>query len=186
MTRWSDDPARRGGAAVVIPLSKTKLVFLVAGALGFVGLAAVLWLIGGTGSGIEAVMIRGLAIATAAFFGLCGWFGARKLCDPAPGLILDHEGIVDNSSMISVGRIRWHESTGIRFTTFSGQRFLTIDVEDPGRFQRRGGWLRRKVNEANVWLVGSSINISANSLRVSFEELRGQVSECYRIYGRGG
>jgi len=65
-----------------------------------------------------------------------------------------------------------------------GRQFLTVEVADPKRFVERGGFLRRKLNEVNAWLVGSSINISANSLKISFDELTKQVSEFYRVYGR--
>jgi hypothetical protein len=57
---------------------------------------------------------------------------------------------VDNSSALSVGRIYWREITGIRSSMVSGQRFLTIDVVDPGRFTGRGGLLRRGLDAANV------------------------------------
>jgi hypothetical protein len=169
---------------VAIPLNKRKLVVLVLAALGFVVVGVMVWLLADAIPGLGSLLIKGAAVLVVGFCGLCGAYGLLKLFDTAPGLVLDQQGIIDNSSAVAAGRIRWDEITEIRFSTLEGQQFLTVQVANPKRFVEMGGFFRRMLNRANTWLVGSSINISASSLRISFDELTKQISEFYRVYGR--
>jgi hypothetical protein len=158
-------------AEVTIPLSKTKVALLVLGAVAFVGGSVWLWMIAETQGRYNPLFVKGIALAGAAFFGLCGVYGCVKIIDGKPGLIIDAAGIVDNSSAVAAGRIPWGEITGLRVCSIAGQRFLTIDVADPKKYVARGGSFRRMMNAANARLTGSPINISASSLCVQFDEL---------------
>jgi hypothetical protein len=156
---------------VVIPLSKTKVALLLLGALAFVGASVWIWSVADAQPLFNPLYARGVALAGASFFGLCFVYGCIKLFDRRPGLIIDAEGLVDNSSGLAVGRIPWADIIGIRITEISGQRLLTIEVVNPRKYVERGGIFTRMLNAANVKLTGSPINISSNSLRLKFDEL---------------
>jgi hypothetical protein len=169
---------------LVIPVAKGSLArFFVISVLGVAGFAYLLF--GRTAdSSVPALLLRGLSAAGILFCAISGVFAARRLFDPTPGLVLDAEGLIDHSSVIGAGRVRWDEITEIRVTKSGPQRFLTVVVDDPRKFIDRGGSLRRKVYEANHRKAGSPVNVTTRTLRIPFEELVAKTSEFYRRYGR--
>lgn len=166
----------------VIPLSKRKIVLLLLGCGAFV--AGSIWIgyIADAQQRYNPLLMKGAALAGASFFGLCGIYGCIKFFDGRPGLILDAEGIVDHSSAVAAGRIPWSEITGLKVSEIAGQRFLTIKVVNVQKYVERGSILKRMLNRANTKMVGSPINISANALRMSFDELLRVLTGAYEKY----
>ncbi len=162
---------------VIIPLSKRKVALLLLGSLAFVGTSIWLWFIAGWD-----LRMKGAALAGMSFFGLCGIYYLIKICDSRPGLIINVQGIEDNSSAISAGRIPWGEITGLKVSEIFGQRFVTIEVVNPRKYVERGGSFKRMLNAANVKLVGSPINISSNSLQLNFNELLSLLTQALKRY----
>jgi hypothetical protein len=115
--------------------------------------------------------MKAVAIAGVSFFGLCALCGCFKVFDTRPGLIIDDQGIVDNSSAVGAGRILWDEVVALNVSEIAGQRFITIVVADPEKFVGRGVFLSRMLNAVNTKMTGSPINISSNSLGLKFDEL---------------
>jgi hypothetical protein len=126
-----------------------------------------------------------IAIACIAFFGLCGLSALFKLFDFSPGLVIDAEGIVDNSSGVSAGRIPWSDIRGFTVTTVQGQRFLTVKVANPKKYVQRGHVLKRLLVNANATYFGGAIQISANSLKIDFDELVRVANEFREKYRSG-
>jgi hypothetical protein len=169
----------------VIPVAKGSLArFFAVSLLGIAGFGYLAFGRPGDTTPL-ALLLRGLSAAGILFCTLSGVFAARRLFDPRPGLVLDAEGLIDNSNVIGAGRVRWDEITEIRVTRAGPQRFLTVVVEDPRRFIDRGGSLRRRVYEANYRKAGSPVNVTARTLRIPFDDLVAATSEYYRRYGRG-
>lgn len=173
-----------------IYLSKVKITFLIVLAIMFVVLGV--WLLTLDPQRIEnarrfnsPVLIYGTAIAAIVFFGLCGIVGVRKLFDNSPGLILTAEGIYDNSSGVSGGLIPWREVVGISEYQIQRQKFVSILVQDPEKYVKRGNALKRMTNRANIKMCGTPINISANALKISYAELLQSIQEYYQN-GRSG
>lgn len=173
-------------AEVVIPVSKRKLVLLLVGSVAAVGASIWIWSIAETQARFNPFYVRGVALAGAAFFGLCAVYGCIKAFDSRPGLIIDPEGLVDNSSAVAAGRIFWAEITGLKVSSVAGQRFLTITVVDPQKYVARGGVFKRMLNAANTKMTGSPINLSSNALRLKFEELVRLLTEAFDQYKRAG
>ncbi|MSU76948.1 MAG: hypothetical protein EXS16_02515 [Gemmataceae bacterium] len=165
--------------AVAIPLNKAKIVLLCLGSCAFVGAGIWMWHIAETASTLDAIWLTGVGLANVSFFGLCGVYGLLKLFDFRPGLTIDAEGIVDNSSAVAVGRIPWNDVKGFRICEISGQRFVVIEVFNPESYFKRGGFFARMMNAANKDLTGSPINISSNSLAVNFDELVRLLAEAF-------
>ncbi len=187
----TDDKAPHDAAdRICIPLSRTKLVLGLVGAVLFVGLSIVLW-IAGEGPGwlgwIVGGRLRFVAVIGASFFGLCAVYGAVKLFDRKPGLIIDRQGLIDNSSAVAAGRIPWDEITGYRAWSTHRQRMLVIDVVDPRKYQARGWRGRQWLDSMNTRLTGSPIVISANSLAIGFDKLEQILAAALAIHrGREG
>jgi hypothetical protein len=163
----------------VIALSRRKLILMIGGALLFV--AAGVWLMVACNDGslvatlgrfVPPWFVHGLG-AAGALFGAAGVvYGIAKSRDKKPGLILDSEGMVDNSSAVAAGFIPWSEVTSLDIFQIQSQRMLVVHVTDPGKYIERGSALKRALNRANAGMCGSPIVISSNALEIPFDELR--------------
>ncbi|MEL6871074.1 MAG: STM3941 family protein [Pseudomonadota bacterium] len=168
----------------VVALSKVKIVIALLGIIVFVALGA--WLLSLDAESIEGqrrfsnvTFVHGLGVVSIVFFGLCGVLGVRKLLDRSPGLILSKEGILDNSSGISLERIPWSEVTGISEYQIQRQKFISIQLKDPEKYINKANALKRMTHRANMKMCGTPMNISANSLKMSYDELRDTIIEYY-------
>jgi hypothetical protein len=151
-----------------IPLSKTKLSLVILGSLAFV--VGGIWLTFYVE--YDSFMQPLAGILSMAFFGLTGAIGIRKLLDNRPGLIINEQGIHDNSSGLSAGFIPWEDIENIGEITIKNQTFLQIFVKDPQKYLNRAQGWQKPAQKINYQWYGSVINISANSLKISFLELK--------------
>ena len=159
---------------MVVPLSKWKLVLLLAGAVGFVALG--FWLYH------FAEEMRSLAWLEVKF-----WSGAAiGFFDRRPGLVIDDAGLIDNSSGLSAGRIPWSDIKGFTVNTIEKQRILAIEVHDPGKYVRQAHPLKRPVIELNARHYGSPIQISAHALAIDFDTLVKAITDAHARYWRTG
>jgi hypothetical protein len=167
---------------VVISLSKSKIVLVALGAAIFVALGVALLLIASEQSPAKALYMQLAGLASILFFGLALIFAARKVFDTQPGLIVSSEGIQDNSSGVAAGMIPWAEIRGLTTASVHSQRFLTILVAEPEKYVKRGGFLKRIANRANLKYYGSPVQISANSLKIKFDDLVALVEYHYQAH----
>lgn len=166
---------------IEIPLSKRKtiitligsVVLVVFGCLGAVHPESFVSPIFRNPEVIQVVGIAGVV-----FFGLCLVFIARKLFDNKPGLIIDLNGITDNSNAIGIGLIEWKDITAIKTTQIVSTQFLTIHINKPEKYiERAKSLLLKKVMLANLKMYGSPISITSNSLKITFNELENLMLE---------
>lgn len=169
---------------LVIPLSKKKIVLLMLGALGFVALGAWVLAVADEIPRRDPAVLRAAGIVAIVFFGFASVYALRKLFDAAPGLIINSRGIVDNSSAIAAGLIPWEQITELTVTTVQSQRLLTIHVRSPDLFLTQGNFMRRMAAKVNYKHYGSPVQISANALKVSFDELLALVRHHFETHRR--
>ena len=163
----------------VIPFSKTKVVLLTLVSVALVAGGVWLWSIADQQNRQAPFLMRTVAIAGILCFGSCTIYGCYKFFDNRPGLVIDSQGIIDNSSAVAVGRVFWREIIDIRESSITGQRFVSIEVIDPEIFIRQSNFLIKMLNAANLKLMGTPINISANSLWINFDELVQMLVQAY-------
>jgi len=169
----------------VIELSKTKILFLIGGSIAFVILGS--WFLTMDIQTIEnqrkfnsPEIVYGVGIVTMIFFGLCGLIGIKKLLSKSPGLILNSDGVVDCSSGISHGMIPWAEVVAVSEYKVQRQKFVSIHVKDPEKYVDSGNIFKRMANKANLKMCGTPINISANALQISYDELIETIDEYFK------
>ncbi len=113
-----------------------------------------------------------VGLASILFFGLCGILIAKKLTENTPGLVINDEGITDNSSGASAGLILWKDIIEIRKIAVLNQSFLMIIVKNPEEYiNRQTGLIKRRLMGINYKTYGSPINISPNGLKCNFDQL---------------
>src|SRR6478735_3332056 len=161
-----------------IPLSKIKMVMLLIGSVLFV--AAGIWFIKNPEIFRRSpTLITIIGYLSIVFFGIGALFIVNKLFDTRPGFVIDANGIVDNSSMFSVGFIPWADITGLSIIHVNRQKLIMVKVEDvEGYIHRQPNALARRTASMSYRMYGSPVSVSAVTLKCSFEEL-------YRLIDNG-
>jgi hypothetical protein len=168
---------------VEIPLSKKKMIFGLCGSLMFVAIGV--WFIAWPDS-LKGSVIRNptilfiVGLLSIVFFGICVFFYARMLSNVKPGLIIDDQGITDHSSGVAVGMIPWEDIGQIKTAKVFSQSFVMLIVKDPVKYiDREKSLLKKKTMQMNYKSYGSPVAISANSLKIGFDELHKIIQERY-------
>lgn len=162
---------------------KLALVLVVALILFLVSLVMIVAGLAGPGS-LLAWEFGVAGLVGTVIFGAGTFFLASRLFSRRPGLVIDQEGIVDNTSYSSVGRVPWTEITWVqvqslklptynRSLLFRPQqpRTMVIGVRDPEQFRDRGNWLQRLMRRGTVSMFGGPVAISEALLRADFDDL---------------
>lgn len=175
------------GQQVEIPLSKSKMVLMLLGALAFVAIG--LWFV------IDPPEIENsywgnptkiaiVGYASILFFGLCAVYLVRKLPDNKPGLVIDDTGLTDNSGGLSGGHIPWTDIKNISVLEMHKQKLIMLEVKNPEDYiSRQRSLLKRKGMQLNHKMYGTPLSISANGLKISFDDLMQLLMERYK--GKG-
>ena len=153
----------------VIPFNKTKYIWALAGSLVFVVLG--FWLLSdpakfAQNSGRTVGHIKGMAIAGIAFFGLCLAVSAYILGRSKPAIILDGEGIINNTGGSGGLKILWQDITGTAHLNITKSRLLLIYVARPEEYIGRGrsGFIRN-ILSSNHKSYQTPVVISLNDLK---------------------
>lgn len=159
-----------------IALSKRKITRLFIGSLLFVALG--LWFIGNPYQFTSAIIpykiiIIILGIICVLFFGLAAFYNYKKLMDDRPGLVISDEGVIDNSSGFSAGKIWWNDVSEIRSKIIFKQKLLLLILSNPDEYiEREKNPLRKKAMHTNLKTYGAPFGISAAGLKIDFDELK--------------
>jgi hypothetical protein len=156
------------GDLVIFP-SRWKLILVLLGAAGFIVASA--WLLTLDVGWMAGSRVVPAAVAGLGFFGLVFVYCVYRLVRWRPILVIDGEGIVEQSSLISVGRLRWDEVDHIVPYVFRGQPMLGIVPRDLPAVLARAGWVARMAMKANGPLGCAPINIAQVILPGTTEEL---------------
>lgn len=162
---------------IEIPLSKNKLVLLSLGALLFVAVG-IFFIVKPENN---SDYLRILGIASVSFFALCLMFFIKKLFDKEKGLIINENGIVDNSSGVSVGLIEWTDIEDIETIKIASTKLLLIQTDKPEKYIARAkNVIAKQAMRANLKMYGTPLTITSNSLKIKFDELENLVLEEFR------
>jgi hypothetical protein len=169
---------------VSIKLSRVKMVFVVVGSVLFVMIGTALFEQSGGKDAPFSLFMKLLSLNFIFLFGFCGVYAGGKLFDRKPGLILNSQGIFDNSSAASLGLIPWERVRGLRVVSLSGQKFLVVDLSDPKEFLARAGLWNRWLAWMNWKFYGSPVQISAMTLACGFRTLHETVKQAWDRFGK--
>ncbi len=160
---------------IEIKLSRTKITLLIAIGIGFVLIGVPLILNPEQHTTIRyrsPELLRIIGIITVSFFGICLIFAIRKLFDPKKGLIINNNGIIDNTSATSIGLIEWSDITGIATIKVSSTKIIMVYTDKPEKYiERAKNRIAKKVMKANSKLYGSPLSIVSTSLKIKHKQL---------------
>lgn len=170
-------------STITIPLSKSKNLLSLLGAVAFVVLGVFFMISPAvflTTTHRSTLFIQLIGLASVLFFGLCLVYIVKSLFDTKPGLIIDQYGITDNSNASSVGLIEWADIEGIETIRVASTRFLILYTGQPDKYiQRAKNGLIKTALQANYKQYGSPISITANTLGIKFSALESLVLEAF-------
>ena len=151
---------------VVVRAPRLKILFLFV--LSLIMVAASAWL---AVTVPVAFLTWPVGLAGICFFGLAGGWILSRFFSHRISLILDRDGLVDNSSALPAGRIPWDQITRVGISTIQNQRFLGIDVRDRTILASSTSAFHRWVDETNVALVGFPVNVPSTTIDRKLEDL---------------
>lgn len=165
---------------VEIPLSKGKLLLILFGGLLFVVFGVIFIVnperfVSARMSNPE--LLRLLGIASFLFFGLLSTYALRKLFGNPVGLIIDEEGITDNTSASAVGLIKWTDITEIRTMQVKSTRFILIYIANPHEYLERAKGFKKMLMKGNHNMYGTPLSIASNTLQYKFNDLEKLITE---------
>ena len=162
---------------IEIPLSKKKILLLLFATIAFV--ACGIWIATNPEMFIPNIfritnpeIIRIGGIAGILFFGAGGIYGIKKLFDKKFGLIIDANGITDNSNASSIGLIEWNDISEIRTKQVMSTKFLLIDIVNPEKYIAKAkNGIQAKLMKANMNIYETPLSITSNTLKYDFGKL---------------
>lgn len=98
------------------------------------------------------------------------------------GLIINDEGIVDTSSLVSVGLIKWADIVRIKKIEVNSIPFLMIYTKNQEEYLRNFNKLKVWWMRSNAKSFGSAISISPIFLNCKLSELEGAINEGYKKF----
>jgi len=163
---------------IEIPISKNKLFLGIGGSILFVILG--FWILTNLSDfenkGIRIfrnpIVLKGAGISAVLFFGATGIYGVKKLFEKKVGLIIDSNGITDNSNASSVGLIEWNDISEIKTQQVMSTKFLLINVVNPEKYiEKAKSGMKAKLLRSNMKMYGTPLSITSNTLKCDFGEL---------------
>jgi len=172
---------------ITFQLSKNKIILLLIGAIVFVFLGLLLFLNAervSNGTFLRTpFQVKFWGVLSVVFFGLAAIYFIIKIFDNKQGLLLDNQGITDNSSAITIGFVDWKEVHYIEIINIMGQEMIAIHLKDENQY------LLKVKNPIKKWLLktnsqyfGGMMNISANALNASTDELYKSINKYFQKY----
>ena len=159
---------------IEIPISKAKISLLLIAAILFVAFGVLFILTPETFVSIifrNPQTIRLAGIAAVLFFSAASIYGIRKLFDNSMGLIIDDNGITNNTNASSIGLIDWSDIIEIKTEQVMSTKFLLIYTSNPNKYLNRVKGIKQKLMKANLKAYGTPISITSSTLRYNLDEL---------------
>ena len=154
-----------------IQVSKTKTFLLILVSLAFVCVSIWLFSIADEQIRRPPIVLKLISIISVCFFGFGFIAGFKKLFDKRPGLIIDDNGIQDNSS-ISTGRfISWSNITGFKTIKIKSTSILLIYINNAEDIINIESKWKQKIMRYSEKTYGTPLSISSGTLQIKFHEL---------------
>lgn len=162
---------------IEIPLSKNKLFLGIGLSILFVVLGAFLFThasdFNNTSSLLKSpLVVKSIGLLSISFFGAICIYGIRKLFNNEFGLIINKNGIIDNSNASSIGLIEWNDILDIHKKQILSSSFLLVKVKNPEKYIAKAkNKIHARLIKSNMKMYGTPISITPNTLKIDFNKL---------------
>jgi hypothetical protein len=158
--------------SIEIPFSKWKLLLAVVASTLFVVLGVFLLFVwseeAGASSPMAKKIIGGLLIV---FFGAVSAVGFVKMLSRKCALLINDEGILDNTTASSFGLIKWENVTGFKIEEMMSRKYLVIQVNNGEEMIEKSKGMLRKTMKMNFSMYLTPYAIPSTVVNYNLEEL---------------
>ena len=162
---------------IVIPSKKLGNMVYALGALMFV-IFGLLFLFS---SNFFAILIGLFSII---FFGWGFIILFKRIFTSHSLLIIDEQGMTDNSSALALGFIPWEDIENVQLRHMLNQTFISVSVKDQEAYLAKMSTLQRNATKANLKMDYPLINITLNTTgknpKVVYQEIENKFGYFYR------
>lgn len=116
------------------------------------------------------------------FFGACGIYIFSRFLKPKDILVLHKEGIVDSSSAVSLGLIKWEYIKGYGIVQVLSQKFIGITTKDVEERIEKLPVVKKKLMQTNMFMGYPAVSINLNAALESHEEVLDKIDQYYQRY----
>lgn len=155
-----------------------KLIGLAFGALVFVALG-VLFIVLGQSEEEPPIMVIIIGYISVGFFGLCLVYCLYRLVNKKPSIIINQNGIMDNSSYIGGGQLQWSDIADVVLYEFMGQKFIGLKLHDTERFMARQSGMKKAFIRMNRRMLDMPVNIPQSGVRMPLDKLYVLIKETW-------
>jgi hypothetical protein len=159
----------------IVPLNKIKLRKHLGISIVFVGIGLYILTIDvekQTGFLKDNFLLKMLGIILILCFCILSVYYVKKWRDKKPALIINNDGIIDNSSIFSVGHILWEDAKYISVEEVYKNRSICIFLDNPDKYlNRQSNLLKRIFMQLNSRKRGMYITFPEAALDYNFNEL---------------
>jgi hypothetical protein len=128
---------------------------------------------------IDQTYIRYLMISLfilGIYYGTISLFGyLRFLFSSKAKITIDKEGITDNLTLVSFGKIEWREVKNIRIENAYNFKFLVIEIANPESFLNKQPRRKQKMLKSVLKKFGSPTVIPGNKINCSLESVESEI-----------
>lgn len=118
-------------------------------------------------------LVRAIGIGSAVLMAMLGFLFAKQMASKKPGLILNAEGFIDNSSDAAAGLVAWEDIIGLRDVRIGFFRFTAVLLHDPAKYIARPvKGATRRLFENYFTKYGSPVLLSTIMLQCTPDELK--------------
>jgi hypothetical protein len=164
---------------IEIALNKKRMLPILLGALVFVllGIGMISLVFKARNQIALQAFLCIVGLAAVLFFGLIAIVLLPKMISSKPGMILSDEGLIDNTSGVSVDFIPWHDIRKINFSYSGTHTFVVVMVKKPGKYiERESNIIIRLAMQLNYKISGSPIHILASFLDINLNTLNEMIA----------
>ncbi|WP_343681325.1 STM3941 family protein [Chryseobacterium arthrosphaerae] len=170
----------------VIKVSNKKFLLLLIGSLIFTIFSILFIMIPNRFTTLlinNMILLQFIGTLGVFFFGFALLTMIRKrLLDKNMGIIINGEGIIDNSSFVGVGLIKWEDIVSIEKSNVLSTNFLLINVKNPETYINLSTGIKSKLLKGNDKSYGTPISISSNFVNCSFSQLEEVIMNSFEKY----
>ena len=158
---------------IFIPQRKGKIAVLTIGSIVFVVSAISLCVNAEAQTTMSPEDARIGGIAAGLFFSLTAVYGVMNLRNKKPGLVINNEGITNNSNNTGGMLVKWSDVTEVVRKTVKGDEFLLLMISNPNDYLAKSSGVSKMWLTANHKLYGTPFSISTKTLKTNLDELEG-------------
>lgn len=165
---------------IEIPLSKVKLLLILLGGLAFV-VIGVIFIVNPekfvSARMSDPELLRLLGIASVLFFGILTIYAIKKLLGNPIGLVIDEDGITDNTNAAGVGLIKWADITRLERVQVKSTKILLVHISNPEEYLEKTKGFKKLLIKGNYNMYGTPLSITSNTLKYNFNDLEQLIAE---------